>query len=295
MIITSEKVVAKVQEAFNFTVDKFPLGGPDKLTTPWYGLFRSDNSKVLGKGSVTKIYCPHQTDDVLALVDGAAHAFDGEIDVRCHFRDGHYVSIIPTKDYRRQIYGGQDNIFPRVLIRACYDGQAFSATMGYYRDLCRNMSMMRQVSGTSVSIKHTSGLRNKMDELIKTFATLKESWQTLGNIIETLENREVQMVDFLNQVYGEPARDATARSINMHSKRTETIFRRLQRERTLSGRPAIGDSFKVSAWEAYNGIQGYVQHDATRRGEPSDFARMLIASNDKAVTTAETLVLALAS
>ena len=292
MITTSDQVVAKIQDTFNFTVDKFPLSGPPRMTTPWYGLFRSDTNTVLGRSSVTKIYTPHQTDDVLALVEGAANAFEGEIDVRCHFDNGHYVSILPTENYRRSIYGGRDNIFPRVIIRACYDFQAFSATMGFYRDLCKNMSMLRSVNSTHVSIKHTSGLRSKMDDLIRTFATLKNSWVTLGNVIDTMQNREVQMVDFLNQVYGEPAHDATSRSVTMQKKRSEKIFKRLQRERTESGRPTLGNDFTVSAWEAYNAIQGYVQHDATRRGEPSDFARMLMASNDRAVLQAETLALA---
>jgi hypothetical protein len=48
----------------------------------------------------------------------------------------------------------------------------------------------------------------------------------------------------------------------------------------------------VSAWEAYNAIQGYVQHDATRKGNPSDFARIISAANDQAVKKAESLVLA---
>lgn len=292
MITTSDKVVAKIQETFNFTVDKFPLSGPPRMTTPWYGLFRSDTSAVLGKSSVTKIYTPHQTDDVLALVEGAANAFDGEIDVRCHFNNGHYVSIVPSTSYRKAIYGGSDNIFPRVVIRACYDFQAFSATMGFYRDLCKNMSMMRSIRGTHVSIKHTSGLREKMDDLIATFATLKESWQTVGGVINAMESRPVQMVDFLNQVYAEPANGASDRSVNMHKKRTEAIFKRLQKERFESGRPTMDSTFTVSAWEAYNAIQGYVQHDATRRGKPSDFARMLMASNDKAVLQAEALALA---
>ena len=173
MKISSDQVSAKVRDAFNFNVDKFPLSGPDGMSTPLYGLFRDDTSKLVGSSSVTKRYVPHQTDDVLALVDAAAEAFDGEIDVKCHFRDGHYVNIMPTRADRLKVFGETDNVFPRIVVNAGYDGKAFRATMGYYRDLCRNLAMLRQVEGTTVAIRHTSSLRGKMDDLIATFNTLK--------------------------------------------------------------------------------------------------------------------------
>ena len=71
MQISSQDIAAKVKADFDFNVDKFPLSGPDGLTTPWYALFRSDTSEGVGNGSVTSRYVPHQTDDVLALVDAA--------------------------------------------------------------------------------------------------------------------------------------------------------------------------------------------------------------------------------
>jgi hypothetical protein len=294
MNISANEVSNKVQEAFDFTVDKFPLSGPDGMRTDWYALFRSDTESTVGNGSVTSRYVPHQTDDVLALVDAAAEAFDGEIDAKCHFRDGHYVAIQPTKAERLKVYGERDNVWPRVIINAGYDGKAFRATMGYYRDACRNLAMMRQINGTSVAIRHTSGLRCQMDDLISTFNTLKDSWNSLTDVILNLQNRDVQMVSFLNEIYGEPAADATQRAVTVHRMRTEAIFKRLQSERFRTGRPAIGSDFGVSAWEAYNAIQGYVQHDAqAKEGFKGEFDRMLRASRDANVRKAESIVLEL--
>jgi len=287
-------VSSSVRAAFDFSVDKFPLAGPDGMTTPWYGLFRSDTSEVVGTGSVTSRYVPHQTDDVCALVDAAAEAFDGEVDCKTYFRNGHYVAIAPTKEQRLSVYGTADNVFPRIMVRAGYDGQAFHASMGYWRDLCSNLYIMRKVSGTTVSIRHTSGLRSKMDDLIQTFQLLKQSWGTLGDLILTLQNREVSMVSFLDQVYGQPAPDASQTAVTIHKNRTEAIFQRLYRERVLTGRPDMGSDFKVSAWEAFNAVQGYVQHDArTKAGFKSDFARILKAGSDASVLKAENLVMAL--
>jgi hypothetical protein len=294
MQIQANDAAGKIREAFDFTVDKFPLSGPDGMRTPWYAMFRSDTEEVVGKGSVTSRYVPHQTEDVVALCDAAAEAFDGDIDVSCHFRDGHYVSIQPTKHERLSVYGQSDNIWPRVIVNAGYDGRAFAATMGYYRDACRNLAMMRQVSGTTVSIRHTSGLRGYMDELISTFNTLKDSWSGLTDVIMHLQSSEVQMVDFLNEIYPQPETDASKRGITVHKDRTEAIFKRLQSERFRTGRPSMDNTFKVSAWEAFNAVQGYVQHDAqSKTGFKSDFDRILRASRDANVRKAEKLVLEL--
>ena len=290
MSVVSDSVVDTVKSKFDFTVDKFPLSGPDGLKTPLYGLFRSDTMEFVGK-PCSKHYVAHQSDDVMALVESAGEAFEGVGDVQCHFRDGHYVSIAPSRDQRRAIYGTSDNIFPRFIVNAGYDGRAFSAIMGFYRDACSNLAMMRQIEGTSVSIRHGSGLREKMDDLIQTFSVLRESWATLGDVIAELQTREVRMTDFLDQVYGQPDPDSK-RGVTVHKNRTEAIFRRLSRERFTTGRGTMDSQFNVSAWEAYNAVQGYVQHDATRKGSPSDFARIIQASNDSAVKKAESLVLA---
>ena len=293
MQISSQDIAAKVQADFDFNVDKFPLSGPDGMTTPWYALFRSDTSEVVGNGSVTSRYVPHQTEDVLALVDAAGEAFDGKIDCRTHFRDGHYVSIQPTGHDRLKVYGEQDNVWPRIVINAGYDGRAFNATMGYYRDLCRNLAMLKRVDGTTVSIRHTSGLRGYMDSLISTFNTLRESWAGLSDIILQLQRAEIQMVDFLNEIYPQPETDSSKRAITVHQDRTEAIFKRLQTERFRSNRPTLGNDYKVSAWEAFNAIQGYVQHDAqSKKGFKSDFDRILRASRDANVKQAENLVMA---
>jgi hypothetical protein len=289
MSVVSDSVVDTVKSKFDFTVDKFPLSGPDGLKTPLYGLFRSDTMEFVGK-PCSKHYVAHQSDDVLALVESAGEAFEGVGDVQCHFRDGHYVSIAPSKSERRAIYGTSDNIFPRFIVNAGYDGRAFSAIMGFYRDACSNLAMMRQVEGTSVSIRHGSGLREKMDDLIQTFSVLRESWATLGDVIAELQTREVRMADFLDEVYGQPNEDSK-RAITVHKNRTKSIWTRLNRERFMTQRPTMQDD-RVSAWEAYNAVQGYVQHDATRKGSPSDFARIIQASNDSAVKKAESLALA---
>jgi len=301
--ISASDVSASVRSSFDFSVDKFPLFGPENMQTDQYGLFRSDTGYIDGVTSITKRYVPHSTDDVCALVEAAADAFDGQVECKTHWRKGHYVTVAPTAAERRSIYKTADNIFPRIVIRAGYDGQAFTGTMGYFRDACSNLAMMSRVSGTCVKIRHTSGLRPRMDELIETFGQLQEGWEHLVEVAAELESREVRMVEFLDQIYGRPSDEQLAlaatgsavRAVTTHKNRTEAIWKRLNRERVRTGRPTMqGDT--VSAWEAYNAIQGYVQHDAqAKKGFKGEFDRILRAANDTAVKAAERLVLELAA
>ncbi len=290
--VTSNSASQIVRDAFNFTVDKFPLSGPDNMQTPFYGLFRSDTQKVVSDRAVTKQYVPHTTDDVCAIVEATEAAFDHNANVRCHFRMGHYVDIAPNNEMRRSIFGTADNEFPRIIVSAGYNGKSFKASMGYYRDLCRNLAMMRRVSGTTVSIGHRSNLRPQMDQLIADFTELGQSWDKLTETITAMQSRQVRLADFLRDVYGEPTADA-GRAVTIHKNRTEAIFRRVMDERRRSGRDQFNALYEVSAWEAYNAVQGFAQHDATRRkGFDNDFDRILMASRDPNVLKAEELLLA---
>lgn len=297
--VHASDVSASVRDAFNFSVDKFPLFGPENMRTDQYGLFRSDNGYINGIKSVSPRYVPHTTDDVCALVEAAAEAFNGEVECKAYWSAGHYVAIQPTKADRLRIFGERDNIWPRVIIRAGYDGQAFTGTIGYYRDACRNLAILRQVAGTSVAIRHTSGLRAEMRGLIDKFSTLKDGWNNLAEAALRMQSRDVRMADFLDSIYGRPTNEQLAlaatgqnvRAVTVHQNRTEAIWKRLNSERERTGRPTLTDT--VSAWEAYNAIQGYVQHDAqAKEGFKSEFARILRATNDAAVRKAETLALA---
>ena len=292
MTTATANAVSAVREAFDFTVDKFPLSGPDGMATPFYGLFRSATSKVVGT-AVTHRYRCHQTDDVLAITEAAIEALaDEDIEVRTHFRDGHYVEYAPSNAERRAIYGTADNIFPRFLLRAGYDGRAFSVSLGYYRDLCSNLHIPRVVGkGIVRTIRHTSGLRSKMDELIHDFSELGKGWDAIQAAVQRMESREVVLTDFLKSIYGEPETDSK-RAVTVHKNRTEAIVRRLMGERVRSGRPQMGGDFKVSAWEAFNAVQGYVQHEATRRsGFDNAMDRLILANGDKYVHSAELLAL----
>jgi hypothetical protein len=189
------------------------------------------------------------------------------------------------------VFGTSDNIWPRLLIRAGYDGRAFNASLGYYRDACSNLSMIRTVAGRAVaaSIRHTSHLRERLSELRDTFARLAAGWDSVVETARRMDAQQVNFAEFLRQVYPLPS-DATERTRRSAERRVESIIRRIVRERQHTGRSdlRIGTdaTYLVSAWEAFNGVQGFVQHDMSRHGRPDDYTRAIIALDDAAVSRA---------
>ena len=317
--------LAHVRSEFDFSVDKFPLFGPENMPTDQYGLFHSKDGYLNGVKSISPRYVPHTTDDVVALVEAATEAFDGELDISCHFNKGHYVQLLPSIQRRKELFNvtTNDNVFPRFMISGGFDGKGFRASIGYFRDLCRNMAMMRSAKDKNgkkqkfaITIQHTSGLRSEMNELIDTFSQLKESWTSLTDLITGMQQKTVNMREFLKTIYGEPHDDSTQREIVIHTKRTTKIVDRLWNELwktnqvpdptefdyqnlyhgTVQLAEPAAINLNVSAWMAYNAVQGFEQHDSTRRGvqlhgSAEKFERMLRAEN-ASVLTAEKLALA---
>lgn len=282
-------IANKVREFFP-VVTKCPLRGPDGMTTHYFGLFRMDKGTAVGAGSVSARYSPHTSEDVVALCEAATDVFGDIAKVDLGFRDGHYVSITPS-DQRRLSVFGTDTVWPRLIIRAPY-GECFRATIGLYRDVCRNLHIMHRVGGTSVTIRHTSQLRSKMDDLIADFGALRGGWDALAARMRQMEAMRVNTANFLDELYPLPA-EATGNVLTRHRHRTEAILRRIARERVTLGR-SDGDLRTATAWELWNGVGGHLQHDKTRRGNPSGFDRAILALEDNALPRAESLLMAMA-
>jgi hypothetical protein len=288
MNVQTSGIADQVRNFFPGVV-KLPLFGPEGMKSPHYGLFRSDTSEGFGP-AVSNLFIPHTSEDVVALVEATESVFGDAAKVDLGFRGGHYVAVTPSADLRREAFD-RDTVWPRLIIQARY-GETFRATMGVYRDVCRNLHMMRSVTGTSVTIRHTSGLREKMNELIADFGSLRGSWDTLVQRMQLMARTQVRLAEFLDQMYP-ISPDATERSVSRHRSRTEAIIRRIMRERVALG--VTKESLhEVSAWEAFNGLQGYIQHDKTRKGRVGDFDRAILAMEDTTVAKAESLLLSMA-
>ncbi len=297
MNVRSTDVMDVINERFNFEVNKLPLTGPENLRTPYKGLFRSDTGECIGRTSVGSDYQVHTNYQVAELVRGAIGLFNDEVELDCHFRDGHYVTIKPTIEERHEVYGTKDNIFPVVMLRAGYNQTPVEFGMFAKRDACENMVLLQTIEDAVYRILHRKSLDFKVDQLVTDLTCLKKGWEGVKQAADRMQAREVLLDDFLKSIYGEPTEGATSRSASIHHKRTTDIMNRVIDERRRTGRPEFEvGNYAVSAWEAYNAVQGFQQHLATRKkingNKATRFDRIVLAAKDRYVQQAEVLALA---
>lgn len=288
-MINLEKSVSvsdQVRAAFPFKVQKAPLLGMlngSLLATDDFGLFRSDTKDQVHSRPVKAVYTPHTVEQVITLCEVAESIFD-HCELRCHFNRGHYVRLTPSKDYRMSVYGTEDNVFPVLMIRAPYDLKSVESCLGFYRDACMNMARLQSVVSTSMRIPHLLNLDQRMDELVAMFTTLKESWEDLTAFIGKMQARQVHLVTYLREVFG-PDPVEPGRQRDNYVDREDAIIKRVSAEGMRTDRGLY--SGVVSIWQAFNGVQGYFQHDAPRMGKVGSFERILKTNDHPSVKMAE--------
>lgn len=296
--LTTSEIIDVINRNFSYDVQKFPLTGPDNMKTGYFGLF-DQYGNVVGTKSVTDQYVVHTDDQIKKLAIAATEAFEGAARIRCFFNAGHNFIIEPPRSKRRNIFGTADSIFPRAIIRAPYITGAVVGSVGMWRDLCLNLSMMSQVESSTIRIHHDSFLDGNMDYMIKQFQKLHESWELVADAAEDMESRSVILSDFLREVYTPPTIEEIREKPGKQEKYESLItrvFNRVLDERERSGRSNVssGNNVQVSAWEAYNAVQGHQQHGTKRKkvqGVGEDTMRIFKALNDKYVDKARELAL----
>lgn len=290
--VTQETIGDHVKSKFNFNVQKFPLSGPDGLTTKrddgcLYGLFRDDTGQRVGNSSVKKRYVPHTKEHITDLAIAASHVFDGEIEVKTYFKDGHFINMRPKKGDILNLHANEQ-LCPLFFIKASFDGKAASATLGLYNVLCNNCEMFDSVTDSKVSIGHTSAIHFKMDKLIKTMETLQEKWCNVEMMIEHMQGKTTHVQTFLDELYQKD-------KIKPDSKRGQTTFD--NRNNAIKARlrkecQAVGETYQgfVNNWRLYNAIQGYYQHDSSRNEKTTDFDAMLSSNESPIIKKAQKLL-----
>ena len=287
IVSSFNEVSTVVSSVYNFSVDKFPLSGPDGLKTAHYGLFRSDTSENVGN-AVSGKYVPHTVEDISTLVEAARQAFDGELSVTAHWNQGHQLILQPTRNAAATVYG-DDKIIPKLSIFGGFGGTGFKADLGFFRYTCSNLAFLSRVVGVSANIRHTLSMRDRIDNLVTRFATIRDSWQATQEQIAVMADRQLSITRFMAELFPKDL-SATGRGLTVAEKRVETILGRLMLEREKLG---MAQADTASGWMLWNAVQGYTQHNATRKIANVDL-RGLATWDDPIVNRAEQLALTLA-
>jgi hypothetical protein len=296
--VNAMEIGSTLRNAFPFHVVKGELTGPQGIKTPHFGLFRvaNDTGKMLDcvGNAVRGRYNVHQVDEIITMAEAAAGAFGTEIGINTYWDHGHKLTIAPTDEYRRNIFGTKDDIFPRLIISAGYKGTCFNASLGMYRDICRNLSIPRVQGGTvHASIKHTAQMNYKLDFITLEFKRLVSQWDVVCEAMKDLDRKRCEISSFLDRVFETASlQGKTPKAINSIKARAHSIVSRILRER-LAIHGDYGDTTTASAWELFNGVQGYMQWDARKKGSPSNIARAFDAIDNATVARAMEIAIAI--
>ena len=277
-----------LNEVFDFEIVKRQLHTNTGLNlyepVPYYGLFRGDNGQPACRNAVSERYEPHQTKHIIHIAVECARAFNSHETrlVRASFKNGHHVSIAPSNDYRQRITNHRDQIWPRILINGGLGGSSsLRINVGYWRDLCSNLAMPKQVEGISINFRHSRTITERIEEtdIQRRVYTI---WNQLHDKMLKMRQKEIPLSSALHTIFG----NHTERSEKAARDRNEAIIKRIWDERQQIHQDDhalnVRNLDHVNGWEFYNGIQGYYQYDAPMRSAeiPSQLRRKRELNND---------------
>lgn len=294
-LTVSPEVQAVLDADFGFEILKYELAAPlirdaevVNLATTCFGLFRSDNDDFVGGSSVSARYEPHTIEDVKALILACGELCPNGFHIQTVWNDGHVILVHPHEAQIANI-GKFGSLRPLIVIKALYNKRAFQVIMGMYNFVCSNLMMLNGSSPqTHVSIRHTSGLPGKMNELIKNISRLDGAFDVIVENAFKMMSHEFSIESFVTAING-PKPETEGSKLTRWNAYLDEIKKIVWSERSALGIEA--DASRANGWELYNAVQGFAQHKQTRRNDPTDSQRVLLAADDPRVKKAEAIAL----
>ena len=285
-------------EKFPKQIIKKPLFGPNREETGYYGLF-TETGKPVGRNSVTERYVPHQLEHIRPIVESVL-GLPGFEDpkVTAEWKNGHYVRIQPSDAYRREVFKG-DSIWPQLDLWFGLGGLPARDRLPMKRDACSNLMMVRNSSEINFSIKHTKSLETRIATIQDQFYNIVANWDAVVDHCKEMHAKRINLKDLLAEMFPAPQGDAK-RAVTNHNDKINAIWSRIMREshKLNLESPSLANPV-TTGWMAYNAIQGYRQHTASRKGEKGmsqerkAFERSVSVLDDTTVQRAESLILSM--
>ena len=285
-------------EKFPKHITKRMLFGPSGEETGVYGLF-DEHNRFVGRGSVTDRYVPHQLEHVRPIIESVLGlpGFE-EPDVRAEWKSGHYIRIRPNDSYRREIIKG-DTIWPQLDLWFGLGGLPARGRLALQRDACSNLMMVRNSSEINFSIKHTKSLETRIATIQDQFHSIVAKWDEVVDHCRNMHAKRINLKHLLAEIYPAPKSDAK-QSTTKHNDKINAIWSRVMREshKLNLETPSLANPI-TTGWMAFNAIQGYRQHTASRNGEKGmtkdqkEFNRSVSVLEDSTVQRAEELILSM--
>lgn len=213
----------------------------------------------------------------------AIRAMGGEkIEMRFSFDKGYYVNFSTKLDTQaRKLAFANDTIIPSYGFCFPYDSVSSGEGLGN-RIICSNLITTKTVANFSFAVRHTKNMGEKMIDIENGIAAIAQNWSKFIDYCDTMGRKKIDPRAFYASLYG--SKPESGRGLTVWQKRYEKIDQRLQSEAYKLGiSPDNG-------WMVFNSIQGYLQHDTTRKNE--DFlVRAQQANGSPILAKAESLIL----
>lgn len=271
VVASFSDVSAFVADAFKFTVKKNSVFMPDNFggqkAFPFCGLYREfEDGRIepFGSSSVSHKYVPHTLQHMQNVVEATRHVFSGELSVQAYWREGHLITVKPTRESAVQISSG-DVIVPMLSLFGGYAGKPISAKFGWYRAICKNYAIFQTVYSSSATIRHTLAMSDKLDALIEKFGEIKESWNETIQTAQRMRQSQFETREILAKFLGEKN---TQKGETQLENRIQKILERLISEKQKLGLPL---NSSTDGWLLFNAVQGAMQHNFARKEDNSVF------------------------
>ena len=285
-------------EKFPKQIIKRQLFGPYGEETGVYGLF-DENRNFIGRSSVTERYVPHQLEHIRPIVNSVLGlpGFENP-KVRAEWKNGHYIRIRPSDDYRREIIKG-DSIWPQLDLWFGLGGLPARGRLPLQRDACSNLMMVRNSSEINFSIKHTKSLEARIATIQDQFWNIVAKWDEVVDHCRNMHAKRINLKHLLAEIYPAPKNDSK-QAATKHNDKLNAIWSRVMRESHKLNLETLSLANPITTgWMAFNAIQGYRQHDAIRTSEKGmtreqkEFNRSVSVLEDSTVQRAEELILSM--
>ena len=286
-------------EKFPKQILKKPLLGPNGEATGVFGLF-DEKGNFIGRSSVTDRYIPHQFSEHVRPIIKSVLGLPGfkNAKLEANWKEGHYIRIRPDDDYRREVFKG-DSIWPQLDLWFGLGGLPARGRLPMKRDACDNLQMVRNSSEISFSIKHTKSLETRVARIQDQFHAIVANWDSVVDHCREMHAKRINLKDLLAEMFPAPQGDAK-RAVTNHNDKLNAIWSRITREsyKLNLETPSLASPM-TTGWMAYNAIQGYRQHTASRKGERGmsqdrkEFERSVSVLDDSTVQRAESLILSM--
>lgn len=241
------------------------LNDGDFISFPYYGLVSTDGRIIPVDHSVSAKHVHHTKADFRSALEAGLAAIGGNGKISAHWNNNGYFGSFENRDDSRYNISGnpRDYIRHKFIVHMPHDG---SVRLGLAVDaaICSNLMMFKTIKSSSFNVRHTLSFKDRFDYIVDSFHRLEETQADIAAKIETLNAKSVKIDDFV-QKFILAGKDSMSKQLET---RIEKILSRVYRESVT----ALGnaDRTTATAWRLWSGLQGYLQHDATRKSEENE-------------------------